>query len=161
MKINRLFFKNKDYSIEEDIDFSNVEFDPYHIRKISSCHVKVTGSVIEDLLMLDLNIKSEVIGVCSYTLEDVPLNINVNEHIEISNEVQDDEDIYYEKDNIFSIDPYVLSIIIAEVPLVIIKDGATLPEGGKGYRILDEDEYLEEQKNKKDERWSKLDDIDL
>lgn len=161
MKINRLFFKNKDYVIEDDIDFSNVEFDPYHIRKISSCHVKITGSVIDDLLMLDLNIKSEVIGVCSYTLQDVPLNVSVNEHIEISNEVSDDEDIYYEKENIFSIDPYVLSIIVSEVPLVIIKEGATLPNDGDGYRILDEDEYLEEQKNKKDERWSKLDDIDL
>ena len=162
MKINRLLFANKDYVLEDDVDFSNVEFDPYHIRKISSCHVKVTGNIVEDLLILTVKIKAEVIGVCSYTLEDVPLSLDFEDVIEISNEEDDaSNDIFYEKNVTFNFDPYILSLVVSEVPLVIVKEGAKLPKNGDGYRVLSEDEYNEEQKNKKDSRWSKLDDIDV
>ena len=45
--------------------------------------------------------------------------------------------------------------------MVVTDKNESLPSDGKGYRILSEEEYLEEQKNKKDERWSKLDDVEL
>ena len=52
MKINRYFFQNKDYVLEEDVDFSNISFDPTHIRGISNTHVKVTGTVVEVALIV-------------------------------------------------------------------------------------------------------------
>ena len=161
MKLNRLFFQNKDYVLEGDIDFSNHEFDPYHIRKIGPTHVKVTGSIFEDLLMLNFHIISDVIGVCAYSLEDVPIHLDFKESLEISNEVEDDDTIFYEKNPIFDIDPYVLSLIVSEVPAKIIKKGAELPDNGSGYRVLSEEEYEKEQASKKDSRWNVLDDIDL
>ena len=162
MKINRFLFNNKDYVLEGEIDFSNVEFDPYHIRKISSCYIKVTGENIDDLLLLSIEIKAEVVGVCSYTLEDVPLSLHFKDHLEITNEKENEDDnTFYEKNNIFVFDPYVLSLVISEVPLTIVKEGAELPTSGDGYRVISEDEYDEENKNKKDPRWDALDKIDL
>ena len=161
MKLNRLFFQNKDYVLEGDIDFSSYEFDPYHIRSIGLTHVKITGSIFEDLLMLNFHIVSDVIGVCAYTLEDVPIHLDFKESLEISNEVEDDESIFFEKNPIFDIDPYVLSLVVSEAPAKIVKKGAELPEDGSGYRVLSEEEYEKEQANKKDSRWDILDDLDL
>lgn len=161
MKLNRLLFQNKDYFLEGDIDFSNLEFDPYHIKKIGLTHVKITGSVFEDLLMLNFHIVSDVIGVCAYTLEDVPLHLDFKDSLEISNEIEDDEKIFFEKNMIFDIDPYVLSLLVSEIPAKIVKKGAKLPEDGSGYRVLSEEEYEKEQENKTDARWAALDDIEL
>ena len=161
MKISRFSFQNNVLELEDDIDFSNAELDQTHIRKINSCHVKVHGHEYNDLLVLDLKVEADVIGVCSYSLEDVPIKLKFKDSLEFSNEVQDDEDIIYEEKPIFELDPYILELIITETPMKIVKKGAKLPESGKGYRVLSEDEYLKEKAEKKDPRWSKLDDIDL
>ena len=161
MKLNRLLFDNPNYILEGKIDFSNATLDPYHIRKIEEAEVRITGENYEDLLTLNIKIKVRVIGVCSYTLEDVPMDLNIRENLEISDEIKDDEVIFYEKNAIFDIDPYILSIIISEVPAKIVKKGAKLPSSGDGYRVISEEEFLKEEENKIDPRWSKLDDIDL
>ena len=161
MKINRFLFKNNQISLEEDIDFSNAELDQNHIRKIESCHVKISGHEYEDLLILNVEVKADIIGVCSYTLEDVPIHLNFKDSLEFSNEVEDDEELFYVAEPIFDIDPYILGLIIAETPMKIVKNGAKLPSGGKDFRVLSEEEYLEEKKQKTDSRWSKLDDIEL
>ena len=160
MKINRLLFQNKGYSVEEDLDYSTQSFDPTHIRNIGKTHVKITGTDYEDFLVLNFEIVSEVIGVCSYTLEDVPLTIKVNTSLTFTYEEEDEETIHIDNP-IFEVDEYILDLIIAEVPMKIVKKGAKLPSSGAGYRVLSEDEYNKEQENKKDSRWSALDDIEL
>lgn len=160
MKLNRLLFANPNYVLEGEIDFSSLIFNS-NIKQIKTANVKITGSIFEDLLMLKVHIDVDVVGICAYTLEDVEIPLKINETIEISNEIQDDEDIFYEANNIFEIDSYILSMIISNVPSKIVKKGATLPKGGDGYRILTEDEYEKEKTTKKDPRWNKLDDLDL
>ena len=161
MKISRFNFQNNVLEQEGDIDFSNAQLDQSHIRKINSCHVKVHGREYDDLMILELEIQAEIIGVCSYTLEDVPLKLKFKDSLEFSNEIQDDEDIIYEEKPIFDLDPYIYELIITETPMKIVKKGAKLPESGDGYRVLSEDEYLKEKEEKKDSRWSKLDDVEL
>ncbi len=160
MKINRYLFQNKDYSLEEDLDFSSFSFDPTHIRGVSNTHVKVKGVDYDDYLILNIKINSDVIGVCSYTLEDIPLKININTSLTFSF-LEEDEDVIHIESPIFDLDPYILDLIISEVPLTLVKKGAKLPSSGEGYRVLSEDQYEEEQKNKVDSRWSALDDIEL
>lgn len=161
MNINRFLFQNNVLELEDDIDFSHAELDQSHIRKITFCHVKIKAHEYEDLITIDADIEADVVGVCAYTLEDVPLHLKFKDSLEFSNEVSDDEDIFYEEEPIFSLDPYILGLIISEVPIKIVKEGAKLPSSGDGYRVLSEEDYLEEKKKKKDSRWSKLDDIDL
>ena len=160
MKINRYQFQNKNYQIEDDIDFSNVAFDPTHIRGISNTHVTVTGNDYDDYLVLNIKIKADVIGVCSYTLEDIPLKVDISTSLSFSF-LEEDEDVIHIDSPIFELDQYILDLIVAEVPLTLVKKGAKLPSSGDGYRVLSEDEYNKEQENKKDSRWSALDDIEL
>lgn len=162
MKLNRALFNNKNYVVKEEVDLSKEQFDPYHIRRVEKCEVEVKGKIVEDLLLLDVVIDAEVVGVCSVTLEDIPLKLHIVDDIQITNDKENEDDfIFFEKDNIFDFDPYILSIIVSEVPLFMIKDGVKLPEGDDKFRVIDEDQYEEEKKNKKDDRWSKLDDIEL
>lgn len=160
MKINRLLFQNKGYSIEDDLDFSSQSFDPTHIRNIGKTHVKITGQDYEDFLVLTFEIVSDVIGVCSYTLEDVPLTIKINTSLTFTYEEEDEETIHIDNP-IFEVDEYILDLIVAEVPMKIVKKGAKLPSSGEGYRVLSEDEYNKEQEQKTDSRWAALDDIEL
>ena len=92
MKISRFSFKNKDYVFEENFDFSNEKFNPNHIRSIGKTHVKITGNDYDDFLVLDFNIVSEVVGVCSYSLEDVPLTVKVKTSLSFTFE-EEDEDV--------------------------------------------------------------------
>ena len=161
MNLNRFLFQNNELELEEDIDFSDADIDKSHIRAITKCHVKMSAHEYDDLIVANFKVEVDLIGVCAYSLEDVPLHLKFNDSLEFSNEISDDEDIYYEEKPIFSIDPYILGLIIAETPLKIVKKGAKLPSGGDGYRVLSEEEYEKEQKSKTDSRWSKLDDIEL
>ena len=161
MKINRFAFTNNHLEVEDDVDFSFANLDLNHIRKIEHTHVKVVGDEYEDIICLKLDINTDVTGVCSYTLEDVPLHLHFKDSLEFSNEIDDDDDIIYVDKPIFDIDEYILQLIIGEVPLKLVKKGAKLPESGTEYRVLSEDEYLKEKEKKKDDRWSKLDDVKL
>lgn len=160
MKINRYLFKNKEYSLEDDIDFSNQKTDPNHIRKISNTHVKVSGFDYDDYLLLNITVDSDVIGVCSYSLEDVPLHLHFSTELAFTYD-EEDEDNYVIKEAIFDLDPYIFDLIISEVPYTLVKKGAMLPKSGNGYRVMSEEEYNKENENKKDSRWSKLDDVEL
>lgn len=161
MQISRFNFQNSLLTLEDEIDFSHVETDKNHIRKIDNTHVKVIAHEYEDLITMDVYVECDIIGVCSYTLEDVPLHLKFKDSLEFSNEIDDDEDIFFEPKPIFDLDPYILGLIIASTPTKLVKKGAKLPCGGKGYRVLSEDEYNSEKKNKVDSRWSKLDDVEL
>lgn len=161
MQISRFNFQNNNLELEDDIDFSNAQIDLNHIRKIEKCHVRVNAHEYDDLITMDVYIECDIIGVCSYTLEDVPLHLKFKDSLEFSNEVEDDEDIFFEPKPIFELDPYILGLIIASTPTKIVKKGAKLPSGGQGYRVLSEDEYQNEKKSKTDSRWAKLDDVEL
>lgn len=161
MQISRFNFQNNVLELEDEIDFSHTELDQNHIRKIENTHVKILAHEYEDLLVMDVNVECDIIGVCSYTLEDVPLHLKIKDSLEFSNEVEDDDDIFFELKPIFELDPYILGLIIASTPTKIVKKGAKLPNSGVGYRVLSEEEYNSEKKKKTDSRWSKLDDIEL
>ena len=161
MKINRAILTNGvTKQFEESVDFSQIEFDPTHIKCIPSCIVKVNATDYESVLRVEFEIKATVIGVCSYSLEDVELHYDLKDEISISDDPED-VDCYYEKNVLIDLDPYILGILLANVPIRIIKDGAELPKSGDGYTVMSEDEYEEEKKNSVDHRWDKLDEIDI
>ena len=161
MKINRaLLTKGVTQSLEEAIDFSHVEFDQNHIKSIPSCIVKAKVTDYESILRIVVEINALIIGVCSYTLEDVELKLKINDELNFTDDEQD-EDNYYEKDNIIDLDPYILGILLANVPMKIVKKGAKLPDDGKNYRVLSEDEYNKEKENSHDSRWDILDSVKI
>lgn len=164
MKINisTLSIKRPSISLEGDIDFSRHEFDPYHIKKIETCHVNAEMNFYsDDLYSLKLNIKGNAIVPCAYTLEDVSYPFNIKEELFYKQDIADDDTSFYPlTSNEVDIDEAVLSLLISSIPFKVIKKGAKLPKSGNGYRFLSEDDYLKEKENKSSP-FDVLDDLDL
>ena len=162
MKINRLLLPlNKDEIFEEELDFSKEKFDENHVKRIVSCNVTVVAHEYGDVLDVKIRGNASVIASCSYTLEDVPLDVSFQENFYFSNEVTGSEECFYEPHNEIDLDPHILALILAEVPHNIVKKGAKLPKSGEGYRVLSEEEFLEERKNKKSSAFDILDTIEF
>ena len=162
MKVNRFqLLEGKKEIYEEDIDFSSYPFNDTHIRNIPFCHAKVELTDFGEILLAVFHIKAEVIAVCSYSLEDVPLHYEFDDQLEFSSEVSEDDSIIFEASNIIDLDTHILSLILARVPIKVVKKGAKLPSNGDGYSILTEEEYEKQKANKKDSRWDILDSVKL
>ena len=161
MKINRALLTNGvAKSFEEAIDFSHIEFDKNHIRSIQDCNVKAVATDYEPILCIDVEISALVIGVCSYSLEDVEIPLKIKDQLVFTDD-ESDEDNYYVKDNIVDLDEYILGILLANVPVKIVKKGAKLPSDGNNYRVISEDQYQKEKENSHDSRWDVLDNLEL
>ena len=162
MIINRAILPlNKTETFNENIDFSSQKFDDNHVRRIDKCSVKVDATEYGDVLRVQVSGEAEVIASCSYTLEDVPLKVKFKEDFYFSSEEDSSQDCYFEPSVNVDLDPHILALILAEVPHNITKSGASLPKSGEGYRVLSEEEYLEEKKNKKNSAFDILDTIEF
>ena len=162
MKVNRFqLLEGKKEIYEEDIDFSSYPFNDTHIRNIPFCHAKVELTDFGEILLAVFHIKADVTAVCSYSLEDVPLHYEFDDQLEFSSEASEDDSIIFEASNIIDLDTHILSLILARVPIKVVKKGAKLPSNGDGYSILTEEEYEKQKANKKDSRWDILDSVKL
>ena len=162
MVINRAILPlNKTETFNENIDFSSQKFDDNHVRRIDKCSVKVDATEYGDVLRVQVSGEAEVVASCSYTLEDVPLKVKFEEDFYFSSEEDGSQDCYFEPSVNVDLDPHILALILAEVPHNITKSGASLPKSGEGYRVLSEEEYLEEKKNKKNSAFDILDTIEF
>ena len=158
MKINRaILTTNKKEIFEEDVDFSKLPADENHVRAINKCHVKVEATEFDDLVECLISGEADVIASCSYTLEDVPLHVAFKEQFFFSDEESDSQECYYEPGVEIDLEPYILALILAEVPHNITKSGANLPKSGNGYRVLSEDELNEERKHRGNSAFDVLD----
>lgn len=162
MVINRAILPlNKTETFNEEIDFSSQTFDENHVKRINKCSVSVDATEFGDVLRLNVKGVAEVVASCSYTLEDVPLTVKFHDEFFFSSEEDNSQDCYFEPGVNIDLNPHVLALILAEVPHNITKSGAKLPSGGSGYRVLSEEEYLEEKKNKKNSAFDILDTIEF
>ena len=162
MKLNRAILEEgKEEIFEEKIDFSNFPFNETHVRRIPECLVKIKATDYGQTFRVLFHIKAQVIAVCSYTLEDVPLNIEFDDELEFTSEDYQDDNMIYEPDNLIDMDPHILSLIFARIPIKVVKPGAKLPENGQGYSVMTEEEYYQEKSGKKNSVWDILDTVKL
>lgn len=161
MKINRQVLPvGKEIPFEEKFDFSSAKFDPTFLRKISYCKVYGKTLQFEETLRIVVDIDAKVVAVSAYSLKDVPLSLKIHDELIFSDDQNDDSAIY-EPDNIFLLDPYILSLIVSSVPTRVTLKGEQIPESGKGYRVISESDYLKEREKKTDTRWQKLDSVKI
>ena len=158
MKINRLLLPiGKSVNYKEDIDLSYFRGDQYHVRSISSCHMDLDVTNYEDLITLFFKIKGEVKTTCAYTLEEIPYEYNISDVIELSGGEDDEFEIKNEEINI---DEMLITLIVSNVPFKVVKEGATLPSDGDGYRFISE-EQAEAETKEKPSPFDVLDDFDF
>ena len=162
MTINRAILPlNKTETFKEDVDFSTLTLDENHVKRIEKCQVKVNATEYGDVLLCEINGEASVIASCSYTLEDVPLKVKFHEKFYFSDQDDGSDNCYFEPGVNIDLDPHILALILAEVPHNITKSGAKLPESGNGYRVLSEEDFLEEKKHKKNSAFDILDSIEF
>ena len=162
MKLNRAILPaNKPETFDEEIDFSSLKPDENHVKRIDKCLVKVIATEFGDVLQCAISGNADVIASCSYTLEDVPLHVEFKETLYFSSEVMGSQECYYEPGVEIDLNPHILALILAEVPHNITKSGASLPKSGNGYRVLSEDDFEKERKNKGNSAFDALDAIEF
>ena len=156
MKLNRLTLPvGKEVTFHEDIDFSSYQGDPYHVRSIKSCHMDLSVLNYDELIVLSFSLKGEVMTTCAYTLEEIPYQYQIKETVELAGNEDDEFEIINET---IDIDQILITLIVSNIPMKVIKKGAKLPSNGEGYRVLSEEEALKE---KKASPFDALDDLEL
>ena len=150
---------NKHYQVEDDVDLTKVVFPSgSRIKRIDNCHVVASFTRFEEAFDIELKVKGTLTAICSYTLEEFPFPFSFKERISARD---DDQGDYKINNNFIDLEGVIIALIDNSVPLNVTKPGAKKPDSGSGYRVLSEEELLEERKNRKDPRWAALDDIEL
>ena len=156
MRLNRLTLPvGKEVNFHEDMDFSTYKGDPYHFRSIKSCHMDLSVINYDELIVLSFKLKGEVMTTCAYTLEEIPYNYNISETVELEGNEDDEFEIINEQ---IDIDQIIVTLIVSNVPMKVIKKGAKLPSSGQGYRVLSEEDAAKE---KNSSPFDVLDDLEL
>ena len=163
MKLNRATLpEQKAQTFSEELDFSKHTFDENHVKRIESCSVTVVATEFGDVLQCVISGKAHVVASCSYTLDDVPLDVAFKDSFYFTDSKDDEaEDCYYEPNVEIDLDPHIIALILAEVPHNIVKSGATLPKSGNGYRVLSEDDFIKEKSHKGNSAFDILDSIEF
>ena len=156
MKLNRLTLPvGKEVIFHEDIDFSAYQGDPYHVRSIKSCHMDLSVLNYDELVVLSFQVKGEVMTTCAYTLEEIPYQYNIKESVELAGNEDDEFEITNET---IDIDEILITLIVSNAPMKIVKKGAKLPSNGDGYQVMSEEEA---NSKKKASPFDALDDLEL
>ena len=159
MKINRLLLPiGKSVEYDEDIDLSYFQGDQYHVRSITSCHMKLSVTNYNDLITLYFNINGEVKTTCAYTLEEIPYQYKISDVIELTGSEDDEFEIRNEE---IDIDEILITLIVSNIPFKVVKEGASLPSDGDGYRFVTEEQAEEEAQQERRSAFDILDDFDF
>lgn len=164
MQINRKSLApQRTYEESRTIIFEPKLF-PEHsnLKSIEDCQVEMVYKNYEDILRVELKISANLILICSYSLEDVAFHLETKDELEFTDKEEIvNENVFYEPHNVIDLNPYILGIIMASIPIKFVKEGVELPKDGLGYRVLDEEQLNEERKKRKDPRFDILDDLKL
>ncbi len=159
MKINTSLALRQPLILEETLDFSSLDMRAnVSLKGIDNLHVKTTTQLSGNLFKVDVILDCELTLECAYTLDLFKQDLHLDDTLFFSTSDEDEgEDVFFEKGPQIDFDPYVYGLILAEVPLRVIKPGATLPKGSDNIVIQSEDEYYQERAN----RPTPFDDLNL
>lgn len=147
---------NAPLTLKEEVVFEKKDYEQvFSLKKINQVNVEAKCSNYGEIIEIEFHILANLTLLCSYSLEDVEYKMNVKETLEFSFEPLNEEIIEI-KENVLNLDEHILGIIIANIPLRVIKKGAKLPSV-EGVRVISEEEYEEEKQNTLDPRLSALD----
>ena len=150
---------NQDLVIDETLTWERDCFATDRLRELKN--VVVTGSGRYDAssqrLEVDLTISGEMIVPCAVTLEDVevPFETSSTEIFSFLPVKEDQEEVHVLKDEVLDLRPVIEQLILLEVPLKGVKDGAQYPKG-EGWEVVREEEHRLQKRQEIDPRLAKL-----
>ena len=129
----------KPFTFEYDYDLLNELVVKDDIKDVKKCHVSgVCYEVSYDEYLFDLNIDAELIMVCSVSLLDVLVPLKFDTQIRFSYSIDDSSDDYLITKDTINLDEALLSEIVLNLPLKVVKEGY-------------ENEFLEEEEETEEE----------
>lgn len=147
---------------EEEVVFDNEDYKcVLPLISIKRCLAKVEASKYDDFIEVRIDVSALTVLQSSYTLKPFEYNIHSFENYHFSAYEEEEEDLIVYKGNRISLDEYIFNLISASVPLNPKAKGEEMPKSGEGYRVLTEEEFEKEKKEKTDSRFSKLDELDF
>ena len=150
-----------DFEFEEDLKFDSSAFDSIN-RLTNLLNVNVFGHCCYDShskrFEIQLEITGEMVIPCAITLEDVTIPFDIESCEIFSFDQSDDENIHFCKKNWIDLNPIVFQLILAEVPVKVVKNDISYPKGD-GWEIITEQDYLNSKIDEIDPRLAKLKDF--
>lgn len=150
------------YDTDFEINVKDIELNP-DIIEVKKIHIVLEAKEVVDLVVVEYNLKADLILRSTRTLKPVPYQINENVSLTLSFEENDygDEDIIQVNDDEYDMYDEILSTLITSIPLKII--GKDEPETfkGDGWEVISEDEYYKKKKETVDPRFEKLLDFEF
>ena len=114
----------KPFDFEYDFDLFNELQVKNDIKEVKKCHVKgVCYEVSYDEYLFDLNVDLELVMVCSVSLLDVLVPLQFNTKVRFTNSIDDSSDDYLITKDTINLDEALLSEIVLELPLKVVKEG--------------------------------------
>ena len=143
--------KQKDgkFNFSDDLVFPKEAFLQFnHLLDLKDVFVEGKGQYIlkENRLYVDMKISGIMVLPCALTLEEVdyPFETESTEVFSFDKPLPE-EDVHEVKKNIVDITPIIFQNIMAEVPLRVVKKGATIKNEGKGWKIISEEDQVTDQ----------------
>jgi uncharacterized metal-binding protein YceD (DUF177 family) len=131
----------KPFTFEYDYDLLNELVVKDDIKDVKKCHVSgVCYEVSYDEYLFDLNIDLELVMVCSVSLLDVFVPLTFDTKVRYSYSIDDSSDDYLITKDTINLDEAVLSEIVLNIPLKVVKEGYE-------NEFMEEEETLEEEIN--------------
>ncbi len=109
-----------------------------------------------DQLIVRMEIDGEMVCPCAVTLEDVYVPFELHEQTRLS--FTEEEDVYCVAQEL-DIEDLLLTFILPEVPIKVVKEGEIEYPRGDGWRVMTEEDFEQTRKSEIDPRWQKLKDI--
>ena len=114
----------KPFDFEYDFDLMNALTNVNDILEVKKCHIE--GRCFEasyDEYLFDLNIDSELVMVCSVSLSEVLVPLKFSTQVRFSYSTDDSSDDYLITKDTINLDDAVLSEIVLNIPLKVVKEG--------------------------------------
>ena len=114
----------KPFSFEYDFDLFNELQVKNYIKAVNKCHVNgVCYEVSYDEYLFNLSIDIELVMVCSVSLLDVIVPLEIDTQIRYSYSIDDSSDDYLITKDTINLDEALLSEIVLNLPLKVVKEG--------------------------------------
>lgn len=123
--------------IDSDVTFDEELYSKTDVRNIMNAHVTGELSIsYEDELECDLLVSGTFILPCAITLDDVSYDFEVK----IEENLGKFEDFYNKNKNSLDILPVLWENVVSEVPIRVVKEGASLDKlNGDGWELVSSD----------------------
>ncbi len=101
---------------------------------------------------------------CAVTLEDVEVPFQIDEEALVTyveKNDSEDEETYCLMEESEDIEDLLLSFILPEVPIKVVKKGEIEYPSGDGWKVMTEAEFEESRRQRRDPRWDALRDLQI